>query len=284
MDTLPILEKCASRVRKDVLPFYNTPNAGITFGRGAGGDKMKKIDLVAEKAIIETIEENKISCTLISEETGTKKIGQNPGDFYLTVDPIDGTTNAIRGIPFINTSLAVSKTLNLKDINTALITDLIHNTTYSARKGRGAYKNKRSIHPSKNKNLETAVLGIDLNTYKIKRIAPKLNSVIEKTGHIRHFGANALELCYIADGTTDAFIDLRSKLRVTDIAAAYLIIREAGGVILTPQGKELDVPLSPTQRISFIAAGSRPLYQNLKENIAEHLDLWGQLAFTQRIT
>ena len=112
MNTLPILEKCASRVRKDVLPFYNTPNAGITFGRGAGGDKMKKIDLVAEKAIIETIEENKISCTLISEETGTKKIGQNPSNFYLTVDPIDGTTNAIRGIPFINTSLAVSKTLN----------------------------------------------------------------------------------------------------------------------------------------------------------------------------
>jgi myo-inositol-1(or 4)-monophosphatase len=260
-----ILKKCAQKIRRDILPFYNTPNASITFGKGAGGDAMKKIDLIAEKAIIETLEENNASCTLISEEIGIKEIGAHPHEFYLTTDPLDGTTNATRGIPFINTSLAVSKTPNLRSIHAAVVTDLLHNITYTAQKNKGAHRNNKRIHPSTMTTLEAAVVGIDFNTYKIKQIADQLNPVLEKTRHLRHLGANALELCYVADGTTDAFIDLRGKLRVTDIAAAYLIVREAGAVMLTPKGKEIEVPLTPTQRVSFIATANTTLYDVIKK-------------------
>jgi len=268
MNWLPILKKCAQKIRKDVLPFYNTPNASITFGRGAGGDAMKKIDLIAEKAIIETLEKNNASCTLISEETGIKEIGSHPHKFYLTTDPLDGTTNATRGIPFINTSLAISKTPNLQNIQTALVTDLLHNITYTAQKNKGAHKNNKRIQPSTMTTLETAIVGIDFNTYKIKQIADQLNPVLEKTRHLRHLGANALELCYVADGTTEAFIDLRGKLRVTDIAAAHLIIKEAGAIMLTPKGKEINVPLTPTQKVSFIATANTTLYENIKKLLA----------------
>jgi len=265
MNWLPILKKCAQKIRKDVLPFYATPNASITFGRGAGGDPMKKIDLIAEKALIEVLEENDASCTLISEETGTKEIGSQPHEYYLTTDPLDGTTNATRGIPFIATSLAISKTPNLQNIQTALVTDLLHNITYTAQKGKGAHKNNKKIQSSTTTILEEAVIGIDFNTYKIKQIANQLNPVLEKTRHLRHLGANALELCYVADGTTDAFIDLRGKLRVTDIAAAHLIVKEAGAIMLTPQGAEINVPLTPTQKVSFIAAANTTLYETIKK-------------------
>jgi myo-inositol-1(or 4)-monophosphatase len=268
MNWLPILKKCAKKITKDALPFYNTPNASITFGKGAGGDQMKKIDLIAEKAIIETLEKNNTSCTLISEETGIKEIGSKPHDFYLTTDPIDGTTNATRGIPFINTSLAISKTPNLQNIQTALVTDLLHNITYTAQKNKGAHKNNKKIQPSTTTTLEEAVVGVDLGTYKTKHIANQLTPVLEKTKHLRHLGANALELCYVADGTTDAFIDLRGKLRVTDIAAAYLIIKEAGAIMLTPQGKEINVPLTPTQKVSFIATANTALYETIKKLLA----------------
>jgi len=265
MNWLPILKKCSQKIRKDVLPFYNTPNASITFGRGAGGDPMKKIDLIAEKALIETLEQSKASCTLISEETGIKEIGSKPQKFYLTTDPIDGTTNATRGIPFIATSLAISKTPNLQNIHTALVTDLLHNITYTAKKNKGARKNNKKIQPSTTTTLDEAVIGVDFNTYKIKQIADQLNPILEKTKHLRHLGANALELCYVADGTTDAFIDLRGKLRVTDIAAAHLIMKEAEAMMLTPEGKEINVPLDPTQKVSFIATANTALYETIKK-------------------
>ena len=83
------------------------------------------------------------------------------------------------------------------------------------------------------------MIGMDINTFKIQKLIPRLMSIIERTKHIRHLGANALELCYVADGTTDAFIDIRGKLRTTDMAAAWLIIQEAGGTITTPEGKPL---------------------------------------------
>ncbi len=61
-----------------------------------------------------------------------------------------------------------------------------------------------------------------------------MTGLIAQTKHIRHYGANALELCYVAEGLTDAFVDLRGRLRTTDVAAGFLIIKEAGGLVTTP--------------------------------------------------
>ncbi|NIR87066.1 inositol monophosphatase, partial [Candidatus Bathyarchaeota archaeon] len=116
MKWLDVLQECSQKIRREVLPLFGTNEANIEFGKGAGGDTMKKIDIAAENALIQTLQNRKVSCTLISEETGTKKIGPKPDSFYLTTDPLDGTTNAIRGLPFIATSIAVSKTPNLKDV------------------------------------------------------------------------------------------------------------------------------------------------------------------------
>jgi myo-inositol-1(or 4)-monophosphatase len=65
----------------------------------------------------------------------------------------------------------------------------------------------------------------------------------------------------VADGTTDAFVDIRGKLRTTDMAAGFLILREAGGIITTPEGKALDVKLDPKQKIKFIAAGNTQIHK-----------------------
>ena len=89
--------------------------------------------------------------------------------------------------------------------------------------------------------------------------------MLKITNHFRHFGANALEVCYVAEGITDAFIDIRGKLRVTDIVASYLILKEAGGTILSPEGNELDIPLEATQRLSFVAASNMSIYNSIKK-------------------
>jgi len=267
MKWLDILKECSQKIRREVLLLFGTNEANIELGKGAGGDVIKKIDLAAENSLVQTLQDNKVSCTLISEETGIKKIGSKPDSFYLTTDPLDGTTNAIRGLPFIATSMAVSKTPNLKDVETALVFDILYNVTYTAERRKGAIRNEEKIEPSQTTSLEDAVIGIDFNTLKIGELITQLTPLLQETKHLRHLGANALELCYVADGTTDAFIDLRGKLRVTDIAAAYLILQEAGGMMATPEETEINVPLDPSQRVSFIATANKPLYEKIKTHL-----------------
>ena len=104
---------------------------------------------------------------------------------------------------------------------------------------------------------------MDINTYKIKEIAPKLSNLIQQTKHIRHFGANALELCYVADGLTDAFVDVRGKLRGTDVAAGFFIIKEAGGTVSSPDGEPVDVKLDPKATVKFVASGNAEIHQKI---------------------
>lgn len=260
-DWLQILTQCKSNIQERISPLLATlnqpqPNLGI----GAGGDPIKQIDLAAENAIIHTLNEHEISFTLISEESGIKKYGRTPNEHFVTTDPIDGSTNLMRGIPFYATSIAISTKPTLNTVHTALVADLFHDVTYVAQRGKGAYRNNQEMTPSKNTSLEEAVIGVDINTFKIRQLISRLTSVVQKTKHLRHLGANALELCYVADGTTDAFIDIRGKLRTTDMAAAWLVIEEVGAKITSPEGKPLNVKLDPKQKVEFVAAANQRMH------------------------
>lgn len=261
---LPILVRCKNNIRERIAPLLrklDRPQQNL--GIGAGGDPIKKTDIVAEGAIVNTLREHQASFTLISEESGVKEYGGHPHECYVTTDPIDGTTNLMRGIPFYATSIAVSAEPTLKSVHTALVADLFQDITYTAQKGHGSCRDNRKISPSKNASLEEAVIGLDLNSYRVQKIVPRLTALIEKTKHIRHLGANALELCYVADGKTDAFIDIRGKLRTTDMAAAWLILTEAGAMITTPSGKALDVKLDPKQKVEFVAAANHGMHKTI---------------------
>ncbi len=266
MDWLEILTETTQHVKAAITPLIKTPTAQKTYGTGAGGDPKKHIDLQAERALAETLTEHNLSFTLISEESGVKQYGKE-SVFYVTTDPIDGTTNTLRGIPFACTSIAVSKAPRLDALQAAAVADLFHDATYLAQKNLGAYRNYQKITPAQTTSLAEAVIGVDFNTYKIAELSTKLNQLLAETKHIRHLGANALELCYVADGTTDAFIDIRGKLRTTDIAAATLIIQEAGATITTPQDTPLANPLSPTETVAFIATGNAGLQQTILKTL-----------------
>jgi myo-inositol-1(or 4)-monophosphatase len=262
MDFLEILTEATQRVRAIVTPLIKTPQAQRTYGTGAGGDPKKHIDVQAEKAIVETFTDHDLNFTLISEETGVEAYGEAPA-FYVTVDPLDGTTNTLRGLPFACTSIAISKAPTLTAVEAAAVADLFHDASYLAQKNLGAFRNYQKIVPAQTHSLREAVVGLDLNTYKVAELTAQLNKLLGETKHIRHLGANALELCYVADGTTDAFVDLRGKLRVTDIAAATLILQEAGARITTPENTPLESPLSPTDTVRFVAAGNADLHQTI---------------------
>ncbi len=259
-----ILVECKNNVRSVIQPYLRTtgepqPNLGV----GAGGDVIKPMDLAAENAIVDTLDHHGVSFTLISEESGVKKFGNLADGCFVTVDPIDGSTNFMRGLPFYACSVAVSDKPWLENVYAGMVADLFRNVTYTAFKGERAFRDGKNIESSKAVSLDDALIGLDLNTYKVKDIAPLVTLLIERTKHIRHFGANALELCYVADGSTDAFVDLRGKLRSTDVAAGFLIIKEAGGIVTTSDNRAVNIGLDPKRTLSFVASGNEQIHEKI---------------------
>jgi len=262
MNWMKVLTTTAETARKEVLELFRSESVSKILGVGAGGDLTRQIDATAEHTIVNSLREQHVQFTLISEEAGVESFGERPR-FFVVLDPIDGTTNAIRGVPFFATSIGISATARLTGMEAGLVMDLLNGTTFVAEKGRGAFLGNVSLKPSATVDVEKALVGVDLNAPRSEEVLLRTLKLFRKVDKLRHLGANALELCYVASGAYDSFVDIRGRLRVTDVAAAWLILLEAGGVMLTPEGKELDVPLTPTQRVSFVAAGNKELCEKI---------------------
>jgi myo-inositol-1(or 4)-monophosphatase len=228
-----------------------TARGNRQMGRGAGGDISRRIDLVAEKTVIEALKKRGVDATIIGEECG--RIEGKKG--YVIMDAIDGTTNSSRGIPFYCCSLAYATDFRLSAVTHAAVIDLSNGDLYYASKGKGAFCNGKRIRvrkPGDDVVVGMNVSGIDDDV--VKQLAP----IMKKANHVRLFGAVALELCYLARGMLDASVDMRGKIRPTDIAASYLIVKEAGGKVYF-EDKELDkLDINTGLRFSAIAHNSIP--------------------------
>ena len=261
---IKILRLCKKNIQKAILPYIKNPTIQQQdLGKGAGGDSIKIVDLAAEKAIIETLKKHNIEFTLISEESGTKKFGDNFEKLYVTLDPIDGTTNCVHNIPFYCSSIAISKKPILSSVSIATVIDLYNNITYFAQKDCGAYCNNKRISTSTCNLLDKAIIGLDINKTNTQNFITRISPLLNKTKHIRHFGANALEICYVAEGKTEAFIDIRGKLRTTDLAASYLILRESGGIITNLDNNPIVAKLDPKTNVSFLASGNNEIHKKI---------------------
>lgn len=251
-----ILKESCNEVYQNTKHLIGTAEGNKKFGRGAGGDISRKIDLDAEKAVIDTIQRYHFKPTIIGEECGI--IQGKEG--FLIMDAIDGTMNASRGVPFYCCSLAYSIDYRLSSVVDAAVIDLSTGDIYHASKEKGAYWNKdriyargsRSINGSQQDYQQDMLIGMNISGVSADTFN-RLSRLISKAIHIRHFGANALELCYFARGLMDAYIDFRGKIRPTDMAAAYLIVNEAGGKIYSDNGSELESELGVNKTLSFMA-------------------------------
>lgn len=266
MKKIEVLEEAAKRVYDNVKHMPGTKESAGDFGRGAGGDISRKIDIVAEKTVLDYLKEINFPCVVLGEECGRVEISDNSEGFVI-MDAVDGSTNAVRGIPFSCCSLAFATLDRLSSVTDAVIIDLYSGDLYSASKGKGAFMNGKKITVHKEKPLYF-VVGLDLSGISPDSLQ-KLSPIISASNHIRHFGAVALELAIFARGLVDLFVDLRGKLRITDVAAGYLIASEAGGIIIDKNLVPLDSDLSYDKKISFIAAANQEI---LNETI-EKLDL-----------
>jgi myo-inositol-1(or 4)-monophosphatase len=171
------------------------------------------------------------------------------------MDAIDGTANAINGIPFFCCSLAFATGDKLSSITDAVVTNLSNGEQYWASKGKGAFLNETQIHVQ-NKDRAYKIVGVNTSGAS-PELLKKLQPIFENHGPTRHFGANALEMAYLSRGSMDVLIDLRDKIRVQDMAAGYLLIKESGGLIVDADSQPLDSNFKTITRLSFIGASNQ---------------------------
>ncbi|MDW0223249.1 MAG: inositol monophosphatase family protein, partial [Nitrososphaeraceae archaeon] len=203
------LKTACLEVRKTVKDLVGTPEGNTKMGQGAGGDISRKIDIVAEEKVIETIRNSGTNPTIIGEECGTIS-GNDNG--YIIMDAIDGTTNVTRSIPFNCCSLAYATESKLSTVVDAAIIDITTGDLYYASKGKGTFLNANRITVRKADKIkqDEIIAGINISGVS-QELLHSIGPFISRLNHIRVFGANALELCFLARGYLDLFMDFRAK-------------------------------------------------------------------------
>lgn len=249
-DLKGLCDSIANAVAESIQGMIGKPEGGVVIGMGADGTSTKSIDRAAENAVLFQLRLSGKSFNVLSEEIGEVKIGEGPS-YSIHLDPLDGTFNAINGIPFYSLSIY----LNSGECHFGYVFDLAASKKYYAEMGRGAYVESEGYVPiklgvSKTSNIDK----FSISAYTIRPNTAKIVGIGDKVRRIRTLGSTSTEMALVAAGRLDAFVDLRGMLRVVDVAAGKLILEEAGGIITDASGRRLQLAGSMWQRTDLIGS------------------------------
>ncbi len=246
-----IVDKIARGVLKEGK--HNFYKLGKTIGIGADGTPTSYIDKVAEDIAVKLLTQASVKVNLLSEEIGFIDFG---GSYTFVLDPVDGTRNASRGIPFYGVSLAIG-TSRISDVEYGIVKNIPTGDLFTAEKHHGAFLNTMPIRVC-----EVPPKDI-LSSISLGKSSTKKAHALAKQGYVRSLGSASLEMCMVAIGALDYYFVGKDIMRVIDIAASTLIIREAGGLVKTMEGKDLDMGFDLGERTSVVAACSEPVIKEI---------------------
>jgi myo-inositol-1(or 4)-monophosphatase len=228
-------------------------------GAGEGGDDTVAVDAASEAAIVRRLEQTDASFTLVSEELGERVFGDG-GSMRVVVDPIDGSLNAKRGIPFFALSLGVASGESMGDVDFGYVYDFGTGEEWTARRGEGAFLDGRPLGSVAPKD-EIEILSFEATL--TSSVAEKAAQMVGFAYRLRIMGSLALSLCHLAAGRVDAVCSLKAA-RSVDIAAAQLLVRECGLAIDLPEAPPFErAPLDVAGRSRVVAAGTPELCREL---------------------
>jgi myo-inositol-1(or 4)-monophosphatase len=226
---------------------------------GQGGDDTTAIDQAAEDAVVGRLDALEDDFVLVSEELGERTFGAG-GARRVVVDPIDGSVNAKRGIPFFSFSLAVAEGPTMDDVVFGYVYDFGSGEEWTAQRGAGAFLDGARLGAQRSKET-LEILSFEGTTTAI--VAERIGATVGLADRIRVMGSLALSLCHLAAGRVDGVVSLKAA-RSVDIAAAQLLVRECGLAIELFEDPPFgDAPLDLVTRSRVAAAGSPELVQQL---------------------
>ena len=224
-------------------------------------DFVTSVDIAAEQTIIETIRKSYPDHTIIGEESGV--LTGSDDNVQWIIDPLDGTTNFIKGIPHFAVSIAIKVKGKLDQ---AVVFDPVRGELFTASRGKGAQLNGTRIRVTAQKDLAGTILATGF-PFKHKQHSnaymAMFSSLFQKTSDMRRAGSASLDLAYVAAGRVDGFFEI--GLKPWDTAAGELLVIEAGGLVTDFAGGH-----NHTKSGNIVASNSRLLKEILKD-IRPHL-------------
>jgi myo-inositol-1(or 4)-monophosphatase len=251
-DWLAICRGAVDDVRGVLAELPSRAEREPVLAQGEGGDDTTAIDAAAERVILARFDG--LDVTIVSEEVG--EVGD--GRWRVVVDPIDGSLNAKRGIPFFSLSIAVADGDTMADVEFAYIYDFGSGEEWTAHRGEGAFLNGEPLDAQRPKD-QIEILAFEATL--TSSVAEKAAAFVGTAYRLRIMGSLALSLCHLASGRLDAVCSLK-PYRSVDVAAGQLLVVERGLSIANADGGSFtQAPLDLEPRSRVAAAGTDELCQ-----------------------
>jgi len=256
---MQLVQEITSHLRKRV----NEADCNIILKLQDKRNPIYAIDEEVEDLARNFLEREQIPVVIKSEDRPAHQITSDPIKTFI-LDPLDGSMNAIRGIPYYCVSLAIGnlnlrKKFSLDDIDFGIVQNICSGDTFVASKNGGAYLNDNRINTSQITDLSEALISI------YTRHAPRnVLTLADAARSIRTNGCAALELCEVARGAYDSFIYLSNSIKTYDIAAGAFIIKEAGGSVCVNQNN-----IHNEDNVSIVASCNEELHSSIMKKLNE---------------
>lgn len=240
-DWLGLCRRAAHAAREAVRGLASTSERSAPLGEGEGGDTTLAVDRAAEDAVFASLVAFGEPLLAVSEERGEVPLngGDEGGPVRVVIDPVDGSMNAKRGLPFACVSVAVASGPRMRDVEVGFVAELDPPRDWWAVRDVGAFLGRDRLEGLTPGPLE--VLGLETARPELVAGAAEAIAGLEAR-RLRVLGSVAAAMCLVAAGRLDAMITLR-EVRSVDVAAAQLIVEEAGGAVALPGGDALDLEL-----------------------------------------
>jgi myo-inositol-1(or 4)-monophosphatase len=279
-DPRPVFLAMFDAVRRYLLTDGLTAEARERVALNPKGEATRGFDASAERIALDVAQRDLGSFRVFSEEVGEIVVGHDKPAWTLVLDPCDGSNNyrrGIRSVGFAVAALPPNAPLDPDRVEYAVCGDVFTGSVYSAARGRGATLDGRPVTSSAVIDPLHAMLGVNLGRERSptprtaddsgeERAAAAhqegLSRLLRTASTVRRSGASVLDLCYVAQGAYDAYVDLRGRLTPENFLAPALILREAGALLTDARGAPLG-PVAFTAPCSVLAAGSRSLLDAL---------------------
>ena len=253
----------AARSASEVLEKITQRGKPLTIESKGRNDYVTEVDRALEKEIVYHLQKAYPDHTIHGEECGLIQ-GDN-SDYEWIIDPLDGTTNFIHGIPHFAISIGC---LYRGHFQHAVVLDHVKREEFTASRGSGAYLNNRRLRVTAHSGLDGALIatGIPFNGFAYERIKPYLACLEEiagKTAGIRRIGAASLDLAYVAAGRFEGFWEM--NLKPWDMAAGILLVQEAGGLVSDFSGD------NRVMTKGNIVCGTPKVFKPLLQVVGKHL-------------
>lgn len=264
MTYLALFERIRGKLLSTLREMPAKPYSQKALGKGAAGDKTFPIDKIAEDLIISELESSGEPFSIVSEEYGV--LNMRGGGKKVLIDPIDGSKNAISGIPFFCSSIAIAEGNDIGSLKVAYVINLINGDEFYAEKGKGSFLNGERIKTQIDNEFYLVAYEAQSPRRDIKRILPLL-SMAFKT---RCLGATALDLAYLARGSISVFVN-PSPSRSFDFAGGYLLVKEAGGIFTDIEGNAVEtIEIGLKKSAPLLASANEALHKRALRLLKEH--------------